>query len=98
MNLKRSNTIKRKQKVKNHYTKIIRDIQKYELSVKNNDSAYDPLQMIIPATQYDDALNETHKYRKPHLGKGIKTCHYAVNTKDLILRSSTEQWLQKQAN
>ena len=79
---------------------IKRNIDKYQLDVdQNDDLTYKPRNIkIFPPNKYDEILSAIYNDKTLGLSSGIKSFHYAVNTKYLIPRSFTEQWLKKQSN
>ena len=79
---------------------IKRNIDKYQLDVdENDDLIYRPRSIkILSPNKYDEILSAIYNDKTLGLSSGIKSFHYAVNTKYLIPRSFTEQWLKKQSN
>ena len=79
---------------------IKRNIEKYQLDVdQNDDLIYRPRSIkILSPEKYDEILSAIYNDKELGLSSGIKSFHYAVNTKYLIPRTYTEQWLKKQSN
>ena len=89
------NTLSKRQK-----ESIKRNINKYQLDLDENDNLIYKLRniKIFPPNKYDEILSAIYNDKELGLSSGIKSFHYAVNTKYLIPRTYTEQWLKKQSN